>query len=556
MAIPSSPVHRLNDANPALNQSGGTPHHDAYAIDPLLGHLTDQWGTGWAVAQLSDLGRVVGDPQTERLARDANRHHPELVTFDPFGHRVDEVEFHPSYHDLMALAFGHGVHSLAWTGEGANPHLARAMLSYLWNQAENGVGCPTAMTYGAPIPFRTVPDLWAQWRDKVLAADYDPRPVPMEDKAAVTIGMAMTEKQGGSDLRAIRTTATPTGPAGPGEWYVIDGHKWFTSVPMSDGFFTLAQTAEGPSCLFFPRWLPDGAVNGMRIQRLKDKVGNRSNASSEIELESCLGILVGEPGRGIKTIIQQGHLTRMDFAVGSAGMMRAALTHTAHHVSHRRAFDRTLVDLPMMRAVLADLEVEVEAATLLGLRVALAYDLAEVDPMEELFGRVATPLAKYWNCRRAIRVVAEALECHGGNGFIEEGPMARLYREAPLNNIWEGTSNMMCLDVLRSFERLPETVDALLHVLRQPAGHDAAFDAAVDDVEKTLRDTEDLEPRARWLADRLATLLAGALLIEQAPNDVANLWLRTRVGSPTATLTGIAANGPGVDTLVDRALIA
>lgn len=555
MSLTAPPVELLAQRHPAVNQSGPTPAYDAYHTDPLLGLLASAWDTSWAADRLSALGQLTGDPATEQLAQDANRHTPRLVSFDGFGHRVDTVEFHPSYHRLMALAFGHGVHSLAWTAEEPNPHLARAMASYLWNQAENGVGCPTAMTYGAPIPFRTVPDLWDRWRDKVLATHYDSRPVPMEDKPAVTIGMAMTEKQGGSDLRAIRSTARPTGRPGAGEWYLIDGHKWFTSVPMSDGFFTLARTDEGPSCLFFPRWLPDGAINGMHIQRLKDKVGNRSNASSEIELDCCLGILVGEPGHGIKTIIQQGHLTRMDFAVGSAGMMRAALTHTAHHVTHRRAFDRTLVDLPMMRSVLADLEVEVEAATLLGLRVALAYDRAEEDPVEELFGRVATPLTKYWNCRRAVRVVAEALECHGGNGYIEEGPMARLYREAPLNNIWEGTSNMMCLDVLRSFQRLPETVDAVLHVLRQPTGHDRAFDAAVDDLEKVLRGEPDHEHHARWLADRLAILLAGTLLLEHAPGEAADLWVQTRVVSPTTTLTGIDAIRAGVGTLVQRAVI-
>ena len=550
------PVDLLQDRNPALNQSGVTPAHDAFAADPVLPGLARAWDVGWAADRLSALGTVVGDPATERLARDANRHHPELRTFDRYGARVDEVDFHDSYHQLMGLAFGHGVHSLAWTADAPNAHLARAMASFLWNTAENGVGCPTAMTYAAPIPFRLQPDLWDGWRDVVLAEDYDPRPLPAGEKRAVTIGMAMTEKQGGSDLRAIRSTARPAGRPGPGEWYVIDGHKWFTSVPMSDGFFTLARTDEGVSCLFFPRWLPDGHRNGMRIQRLKDKAGNRSNASSEIELDRCLGVLVGDPGHGIRTIISQGHLTRMDFAVGSAGLMRAAVTHTAHHVAHRRAFDRTLVDLPMMRATIADLEVEVEAATLLGLRVAVAIDRAASDPVEELFGRIATPLAKWWSCRRAVRVVAEALECHGGNGFIEEGPMARLYREAPLNNIWEGTSSMMCLDVLRSLTREPETAEAFLHVLREGTGVDARLDAAVDEVAVALRSGVDHEPHARWLADRLAAVLAATLLVRHAPGPVAELWIGTRLAAPSLSLTGIDAAQPGVDELVARAQVA
>ena len=325
---------------------------------------------------------------------------------------------------------------------------------------------------------------------------------------------------------------------------------------MSDGFFTLARTEEGVSCFFFPRWLPDGARNGMRIQRLKDKVGNRSNASSEIELDSCLGVLVGEPGHGIRAIISQGHLTRMDFAVGSAGLMRAALTHTAHHVAHRRAFDRTLVDLPMMRSTIADLEVEVEAATLLGLRVALAVDRGATDPVEELFGRLAVPLAKWWSCRRAVRVVVEALECHGGNGFIEEGPMARLYREAPLNNIWEGTSSMMCLDVLRSVRRQPETVEAFVHVVREGAGADPRLDEAIDDIAATLTADVDHEPHARWLADRLAAVLAGSLLVQHAPEAIAEMWTATRIAAPSLSLTAIDAEHPAVAPLVERAQVA
>ena len=537
------------------NQPGPTPDHDAYSGDPLLPGLCSSWEVGWADGRLRALGAVAGSEHVARLAHDANRHEPELRTFSRFGERIDEVEYHPSYHELMALAFGHEVHALAWTACEPGGHLARAMLSYLWNQAENGVGCPTAMTYAAPLPFESVPELWEAWRPLVLSDRYDPRPVAAGEKTGVTIGMAMTEKQGGSDLRQTGTTATPLEGGGTGTWYELTGHKWFTSVPMSDGFFTLARTGDGVSCFFFPRWLPDGGRNGMRIQRLKDKCGNRSNASSEIELDRCVAVLVGEPGHGIREIIRQGHLTRMDFAVGSAGLMRKAVTHAAHHASHRTAFRRRLVDQPLMRATLADLELEVEAATLLGLRVALALDRADDDPMEELFGRLATPLAKYWNCRRAPRVVVEALECHGGNGFIEEGPMARLYREAPLNAIWEGTSNMMLLDVARSLEREPKTAEALLQVLRSPAGRGGVLDEAVDALEEDLW-RPDPQPRARALADRAAVLLCGALLLQHAPEQVAERWIADRVARPSLSLGGIDARDPAVDLLVDRAQVA
>jgi len=538
-----------------LNQATPFAGHDAFGGDRLLGEIAAREGVDWAAGLLHEAGRTVGSEEVAQLARDANRHTPELRTHDRFGHRVDQIAFHPAWHRLMALAIGQGTHSLAWTSGQRNGHVARGLLSYLWNQGENGICCPLGMTYSAVPALRLQPELAALWEPFVLSTDYDPSPAPMQAKRGGTVGMTLTEKQGGSDLRATQTTARPAGPRrGPGEAYLIDGHKWFFSVPQSDLFVTLAQTDRGPSCFLLPGWLPDGTRNRLLIQRLKDKCGNRSNASSEIEYRGALGWLIGEEGRGIKVALAMTHLTRLDFAIGSAGLMRRALSEAIHHASARRAFQRTLVDQPVMRAVLADLAVEVEAATLLAFRLARAVDdeLAG-DAAAGLLVRIATPVAKYWNCKRVVGVVHEALECHGGNGFIGGGPMARLYREAPLNGIWEGAGNIIALDVLRAMEKTPESVGVFLDEVRLAAGADRRLDRAVDRLEDELRRAEEREARCRRLVERMAVVLQASLLLRQSPSAVAEAFCAGRLDGDGAAVYGGLPPGTDQAALIERA---
>ncbi|MGE5096619.1 MAG: acyl-CoA dehydrogenase family protein, partial [Betaproteobacteria bacterium] len=432
-----------------LNQPPPFTGHDAFAADPWLAAILARAGVTGMEAACSELGKFVGSAEGQYHAALANRYTPELRTHDRFGNRIDAVEYHPSYHVLMRHAFGAGLHSLAWKRAEA-PFSARAALFYLWNQLEQGTSCPVTMTFASIPMFEHAPELARAWRPKVLADAFDPRPERMQAKAGVTIGMAMTEKQGGSDLREVQTVAAKDGSA-----WRLNGHKWFCSAPMSDGFFTLARVAEGVTCFFVPRTLDDGSRNALRIERLKDKLGNRSNASSEIEYQDTSAWLVGDPGRGIATILNMAHHTRFDIVVAIAGMMRAALNEAQHHAKHRTAFGKRLVDHALMRNVLADLALEAEAAMLLAFRLAAAFDATPHDAKERELQRVLTPIAKYWLCKRMTPVATEAMECLGGNGYVEESPLARLYREAPLNGIWEGSANVICLDALRAINRSP-----------------------------------------------------------------------------------------------------
>ncbi|TCR66434.1 acyl-CoA dehydrogenase family protein [Bosea sp. BK604] len=512
------------------NQSGALTGVNLFGQDAILRDTVLREGAGWVAEPAALLGEAAGDPVWQDHAHLANQNGPCFKSHDRFGHRIDLVEFHPSYHALMGLAFGSGVHSLGWTANRPGAHTARAALSYLWNQIENGVGCPTGMAYSAIPALRLVPEIQAAWEAKVLADAYDPRPLPIAEKAGATIGMALTEKQGGSDLRANATRAIPVNGGSPGGEYRLTGHKWFCSAPMSDAFLTLAQTEKGPSCFFVPRSLPDGTRNRFFIQRLKDKCGNRSNASSEIEYDDTYAVLLGEEGRGVRIAIEMAHLTRLDFAIGSAGLMRWALSLTLHHTHNRRAFQRVLAEQPLMRNVLADLCLESEAATLLAFRLARAVDEAASGSEEaRLLERILTPVAKFWNCKRAPAFVAECLECHGGNGFIEEQPMARLYREAPLNGIWEGTGNVICLDVLRALQREPDTLAALLAELSLARGADRRLDLAIDALETELSDTRDQEHRARQIAAQIATVMEAALFARCSTPAAADAFIASRL---------------------------
>jgi putative acyl-CoA dehydrogenase len=539
-----------------LNQPGALEDYDAYSDDKPLVAAVRVFGADWATDHLKRAGTLVGSQKVQHLARQANRHLPELRTHDRFGHRVDLVEFHPAYHELMALIFGCEAHSFAWTRNRAGAHVARAVLSYLWNQGENGICCPMGMTFASIPALQHDAALLREWAPLINRPAYDARAICAKEKAGVTVGMAMTEKQGGSDLRATMTTARPaTSRRGSGAPYLLTGHKWFFSVPMSDLFLTLAQTEKGLSCFFATGWLPDGSRNRLKLQRLKDKCGNKSNASSEVEFYDLDAVMLGEEGRGIRTIIEMAHVTRLDFAIGSSGLMRQALSQAIHHTANRRAFQRALIDLPIMRNVVADLCIESEALMWMSMRLARALDRAEAEPAEAKLSRIATPVAKYWACKRAPQFVAEALECHGGNGFIADQLMERLYREAPLNGIWEGTGNVICLDVLRAMQREPETVEIFLGELAQARGANARFDAFADDLGSRLLKPSALEPIARRIVETMAFGLQASLLLRYASPAVAEAFCATRLDGDWGHAFGTMP--PEVDTqaIVDRARI-
>lgn len=540
-----------------FNQAGDLADYDAYTGDKALVEAVAAFGAGWAEATVRRAGVHVGSERVRRLARQANRHLPELRTHDRFGNRVDLVEFHPAYHELMGLIHGTETHCFAWTHQDRpGAHVARAALSYLWNQGENGICCPMGMTFASVQALRHDPELYGEWAPHLLKPAYDERPIPAKRKRGVTVGMAMTEKQGGSDLRATITTARRAGDRrGSGAPYLLTGHKWFFSVPMSDLFLTLAQAEKGLSCFVATGWLADGSRNRLKLQRLEDKCGNRSNASSEVEFHDLHAVMLGEEGRGIRTIIEMAHATRFDFAVGSSGLMRQALSQVIHHTSHRRAFQRSLVDLPIMRNVVADLAVESEALMWMSMRLAAAFDRAPTTRSEELLFRICTPIAKYWACKRAPQFVAEALECHGGNGFIADHLMERLYREAPLNGIWEGTGNVICLDVLRSMQREPDTVAAFLDEVREARGVDARLDSFTDEVERRLTRLGECEPVARRLVEMMAFALQASLLVRHSIPAMADAFCATRLDGDWGHAFGTMPRGLDTEAIVDRALI-
>ncbi len=535
-----------------LNQARPSTGWNAFADDRLLVSLTDKFAP-WVNGRASALGHRAGDEGTQELARLANKYGPELRTHDRFGNRIDWVEFHPAWHELMALAVGHEVHSLAWTAHEPSSHFARGVLSYLWNQIEHGVGCPLGMTYAA-YPGLSQPE-FAGWREKILAPDYDKRPLPYSRKTGITIGYAMTEKQGGSDLRQTQTKAEFIGATTEGEAYSLRGHKWFFSVPQSDGFFTLAQTKSGVSCFFAPGFLADGRRNAIHIQRLKDKCGNRSNASSEVEYHGALAWLVGKEGHGIREILSHAHLTRLDFAIGSAGLMRQSLTLALNHAQSRQGFGALLADQPMMTNILADLAVDSEASTLMAFRVARATDAMESSEAERHIARVSTPLAKFWNCKRAPAFVAEALECHGGNGFIEENPMARLYREAPLNAIWEGTSNMMSMDVLRSMRRDPKTTEAFMAEVSSIRGANADASRWLDRIGTEIARPRNDDGHARRLCNLMAYALQASELLKHGSPGVFETFCRSRLQGDWGYVFGTLDSAPELRDIVERATV-
>jgi putative acyl-CoA dehydrogenase len=526
----------------APNQPPPLVGYNLFLENPALAGALKHEGAAWAAARATDLGALLtGEPL--EWGRLANEHPPRLRTHDRFGNRIDEVEFHPAWHSLMRTSIEHGLHALSWREPRQGSQVARAALFFLAAQVEAGHGCPVSMTHAAIPALRAAPELAQEWEDLLTSPEYDPGLRPAAEKRGALCGMAMTEKQGGSDVRANTTTARPTADGG----YELVGHKWFCSAPMCDAFLVLAQTDEGLSCFLLPRMLPDGTRNGFRIQRLKDKLGDRSNASSEIELDRAWAQLVGEDGRGVQTIITMVNHTRLDCVLGTAAAMRTAVEQATHHSAHRSAFGKLLVDQPVMRSVLADLCLESEAATLTALRLAGAFDRNE-----GALARVGTAVAKYWVCKRGPGHAAEALECLGGNGYVEESGLPRLYRQQPLQSIWEGSGNVICLDVLRALRRAPETLEAFLTECREAAGAEALLDRWVDALERELRDPDGRETRARRLVERMGIALQASLMVRYADRAAADAFCGSRLGHDRDLTYGTLPTGVDVAAIVER----
>jgi putative acyl-CoA dehydrogenase len=536
----------VSDTHEVTNQVPPLVGHDPIAGDPALAEACLRHADGPTLDSLRDLGRLAGSEQAQEWGRVANENPPKLRTHDRYGHRIDEVEFHPAWHDLMRTAVEHGLAGAPWVDGSPHAHVRRAVGYLGWTQVEMGHACPTTMTYAAVPALRRAPELAARYEPGLTSTVYQFGLTEPTGKRGLIAGMGMTEKQGGSDVRANTTRAV----ARPDGSYALTGHKWFTSAPMSDLFLVLAQLAEGVSCFLVPRVLPDGSRNVFRVQRLKDKLGDRSNASSEVEFEGTTGWLVGEPGRGVPAIIEMVNTTRLDCVLGSASTIRAALTQATHHAAHRRAFGALLIDQPLMQNVLADLAVESEAATALAIRLAAALDAGE-----SAFLRLAGAAAKFWVCKRTPGVVAEAMEVLGGNGYVEDSGLPRLYRQAPLNSIWEGSGNVIALDVLRAMGRSSDTLAAVSAEIELARGADSRFDDAVKRLHAELGDPDGLPLRARRVAGLLALCLQGSLLLRHAPAAVADAFCASRLVGDWAAVLGTLPSGVAIREIVERAAI-
>lgn len=530
------------------NQPPALVRYNLYDRDIVLRRAVRREGAEWAEEQLSRFGACLGGEEAIRWGFEANENAPCLRTHDRFGNRRDEVEFHPAWHELLRLSISNGLHSAPWADPCSGAHAARAAMMLLAGQNEAGHTCPVSMTYASVAALRKQPELAKEWEPRILSRVYDRRFAPSTEKGGVLIGMGMTEKQGGSDVRANTTTAAP---AGNGE-YRLTGHKWFCSAPMSDAFLVLAQAPGGLSCFFLPRWTPDGELNRIFIQRLKNKLGNRSNASSEVEFEGAWARRIGAEGCGVRGIIEMVNHTRLDCVLGSAALMRQACFQAIHHTAYRSAFGKLLRDQPAMQNVLADLALESEAATILAMRLARAFDEREKNSSAREFARLATAVSKYWVTKRGPSHVAEALECLGGNGYVEESILPRLYREAPLNSIWEGSGNVNALDILRAIGKDPKSLDSVLQEAALAKGADRRFDTYLDELTTTLR--QDLtEAGARRIAERLALVLQASLLIRHSPPEVADAFCVSRLGGDWGRTAGTLPAGLDFRGIIQRA---
>jgi putative acyl-CoA dehydrogenase len=552
------------DTHEVFNQAAPFENMNLFACDIALQEALQREGASAAAGQLSELGEQLGRRETFELARQANRNPPRLVGFDRCGRRIDEIEFHPAWHRLMTLMIGAGAHCAPWQEPGGGAQVARAAQYILFGQVENGAQCPVTMTYASVPALRQAPQIAGYWLPKILSRQYDPRALPVEQKSGALIGMGMTEKQGGSDVRSNTTRAEPLdgaetrsrfGSGGDGAHRIV-GHKWFFSVPQSDAHLILAQNGTaGLSCFFLPRFLPDGGRNAIRIQRLKDKLGNCSNASAEVEFAGAFGWPVGAPGRGISTILEMGSHTRLDCVLGSAGIMRAALTHALHHARGRHAFGRALVDQPLMQNVLADLALESEAATAFALRLARCFDQGD-DPVQALLGRLLTPAGKYWICKRGPGFGAEGMEVMGGNGYVEDAPLARMYREFPVNSIWEGSGNIMCLDLLRAFSKGDSARAALAAEFALAGAGEPRFRDYAERLLADLAQPQLEQYDARRLAERIVLAVQGGLLLRHAPPPVADAFVQSRLACDVGGAYGRLPRGVDCGAILSRALAA
>lgn len=541
--IAQLPTHEVVNTPPYMGDQ------DLWQDDHALRHWINVHGGKGHSEHLAHVGRLTGLNDTFEKADQANRQGPELRAYDRYGMRINAVEFHPAYHDLMDLAISNKVHNFAWANEGNAGHVGQSALTYMFCQPEGGVMCPMAMTYSVVPSLRLAPSLEREWMPRLMSTKYDRRDIPAEEKTSAMIGMFMTEKQGGSDVRTNSTVAVADGDS-----YLLTGHKFFCSAPMCDAFLVLANTdSSGISCFLVPRWRPNGTRNNLFIQRMKDKLGNKSNASTEMEFQDTYGVMVGEEGRGIRTIIEMVTGNRLYCAMSSAGIMRQALVQALHHTTHRSAFQKRLIQQPLMQNVLADMAVEVEAALALGLRVARAMDNVD-DPGEAALARIGTAVAKYWNTKRCPSLVAEALECHGGLGYVEESIMPRLYREAPLNSIWEGSGNVMGLDVMRAMAREAEAIPVVMTELEKARGNHPNLDRAIDDLRDEVTDLDGLEGRMRTVTEMMALTLQGALLTNQGDSVVADAFCASRLAPRYRGAFGTLPKGLDLDTVISRAL--
>ncbi len=533
-----------------LNQPKCMPAYNLWSSDHPLQEAVRVNGADWAADMLHAHGELTGH-ELMAFGEQANRHPPELRAFDRYGHRIDDVDFHPAYHELMRHAMQRELHCFPWNNrDKVGAHVVRAALVYINIQADAGTACPITMTYAAVPALEHSPKLAREWLPRLLTADYDPRTLPAEQKRACTIGMGMTEKQGGSDVRSNTTEAHLQEDGS----YRLIGHKFFFSAPMCDAHLVLAQTAQGLGCFLMPRVLPNGSMNAVRLQRLKDKLGDRSNASSEVEFHGATAYLVGAEGRGVTTILEMVSLTRLDCIVGSAALMRQALVQALNHTRQRSAFGRLLIDQPLMRNVLADLALESEAALVLAMRVAAAVDASPRNKDEAAFTRIATAIAKYYVCKRCPSIINEAQECLGGIGYVEENILPRLYRQAPLNSIWEGSGNVQCLDVLRAMRREPKVRDALFLELQSAKGRQSDYDRQLAWLLRAFADQTGLENRARLVVERTAVALQAALLLKSAPREIAHTFCRARMGDERGFTIGCLDTEAAIDQLINRAM--
>jgi putative acyl-CoA dehydrogenase len=535
----------------SLNQPPILENYNLFASDTALQKSVEANGGAWNNEHAEKFGEVLGRAEMLELGNLANKNSPVLKTHDRFGNRLDTIEFHPSYHELMRVGIENETHSLAWTCERSGAYVARSALAFLKQQVDEGTSCPLTMTFAVVPSLKIEPEISEEWLPRVLSNEYDARFIPARKKRGATFGMAMTEPQGGSDVRANITFAKKLN--GGGE-YEITGRKWFCSAPMCDAFLVLAQTEKGVSCFLLPRFKPNGTQNPFYIQRLKDKLGNRSNASGEVEFHQSYAQIIGEEGRGIANIMEMVRHTRLDCAVGSAGTLRRAVAESLHHCAHRSAFGKLLIEQPLMQNVLADLCLESEAATAFAFRLARGFDESKTNEEARTFTRLATAIGKFWICKRAIFAVGEAMECLGGNGYVEESVLPRLYRDVPVNSIWEGSGNVQCLDVLRSMQKEPASVEALFSELKLASGTNKNFDKFVNNIEKELFDNNNLEFRARRTVERLALALQAAVLLRNAPDFIADAFCNSRLSEENYLNFGTLPAGVEIEKIIARSM--